>query len=74
MCVCEWGVSDSENEIACLHIYTTCTTRTELIYECRCDERLRDKSEASTRLTYPGCRGHRTGTPKDRDEVKRREV
>ena len=24
------------------------------IYECRCDERLRDKVEGSTRLTYTG--------------------
>ncbi len=25
-----------------------------LMYECRCDERLKDKDEGSTRLTYTG--------------------
>jgi hypothetical protein len=36
---------------------------------CRCDdsERLKVKTEGSTRLTYTGLR---TGTPIDRDEVK----
>ena len=29
----------------------------KLIYECRCDERLKDKDEGSTRLTYTGLRG-----------------
>ncbi len=28
-----------------------------LIYECRCDERLKDKYEGSTRLGYTGFRG-----------------
>jgi hypothetical protein len=28
-----------------------------LIYECRCDERLKTKSEGSTRLTYTGLHG-----------------
>ncbi len=28
-----------------------------LIYECRCDERLKSKPEGSTRLTYTGLRG-----------------
>jgi hypothetical protein len=28
-----------------------------LIYECRCDERLKDKAEESTRLAYTGLRG-----------------
>jgi hypothetical protein len=37
-----------------------------LIYECRCDERLKAKDEGSTRLDTLGCAG--TGTPKDRDE------
>ena len=46
-----------------------------LIYECRCDERLKGKVERSTHLggyTVPWG----TGTPKvsDRDEVNRREV
>ncbi len=37
-------------------------------YECRCDERLKTKSEGSTRLTYTGFLGPRgTGTPTDRD-------
>ena len=40
-----------------------------LVHDCRCNERLKDKSEGSTHLTYWG-----TGTLKDRDEVKRREV
>ena len=40
-----------------------------LIYECRCDERLKVKPERSSRLTYTVARG--TGTPKDRDEVNR---
>ncbi len=48
-----------------------------LIFECRCDERLKVQVEGSTRLVYTGLnrqleRG--TGTPKDRDEVNRREV
>ena len=42
------------------------------IYECRCDERLKTKDEGSTRLTYTGLCGV-TGTPKDRDEVNRRD-
>jgi hypothetical protein len=29
----------------------------KLIYECRCDERLKAKAEGSTRLTYSGLRG-----------------
>ena len=29
-----------------------------LIYECRCDERLKVKVEGSTRLTYTGFRGN----------------
>ncbi len=28
-----------------------------LIYECRCDERLKNKTEGSTRLVYTGLRG-----------------
>jgi hypothetical protein len=28
-----------------------------LIYECRCDEQLKDKTEGSTRLAYTGLRG-----------------
>jgi hypothetical protein len=28
-----------------------------LMYECRCDERLRAKAEGSTRLAYTGLRG-----------------
>jgi hypothetical protein len=43
-----------------------------LIYEYRCDERLKTKTEESTRLTHWVGRG--TGTPKDKDEVNRREV
>ncbi len=50
--------------------------KTRPIYERRCDERLKTKSEKSTRLGYTGShwvdRG--TGTPKDRDEVNRRDV
>ncbi len=32
-------------------------TNIRLIYECRCDERLNDKVEGSTRLTYTGLHG-----------------
>ncbi len=39
-----------------------------------CSERLKAKSEGSTRLVYTGLLTLGTGTPKDRDEVKRREV
>ena len=43
------------------------------VYYERCDERLKTKVEGSTRLTYTGLiRG--TGSPKDRDEVNKREV
>ena len=42
------------------------------MYEYRCDERLESKDEGSTRLVYTVTRG--TGTPKDKDEVNRREV
>ncbi len=31
--------------------------KTRPIYECRCDERLKTKSEKSTRLTYTGLIG-----------------
>ena len=31
--------------------------KTRLIYECRCDERLKPKGEKSTRLTYTGLIG-----------------
>jgi hypothetical protein len=31
--------------------------KTRPIYECRCDERLKTKSEKSTRLTYTGLFG-----------------
>ncbi len=44
-----------------------------LIYECRCNERLKAKVEGSTHLGYT-CVPRGTGTAKDRDEVKRREV
>ena len=39
----------------------------------RYDERLKTKSEESTRLVYTGFLGG-TGTPKDKDEVNRRDV
>ena len=74
--------------------------KTRPIYECRCDERLKTKTEESTRLAYTGLLGELehlkietrlidekfasvsrihwiargTGTPKDRDEVNRRDV
>jgi hypothetical protein len=31
--------------------------KTRPIYECRCDERLKTKTEESTRLTFTGLRG-----------------
>jgi hypothetical protein len=41
---------------------------------CRCNERLKAKTEGSTRLACTQFGVERgTGTPKDRDEVKRRE-
>ncbi len=40
---------------------------------CRCDERVKAKTERATRLVYTGFRGG-TGTPKDRDEVNTRLV
>jgi hypothetical protein len=39
------------------------------MYECRCYERLKTKDEESTLLTYTG-----SGTPKDKDDVNRRDV
>jgi hypothetical protein len=45
-----------------------------LIYECRCDERLKAKTEGSTRLGYTGWRGGLEHLKKDRDEVDRRQV
>ncbi len=44
----------------------------KLTYECRCDERLKARIKRSTRLSYTVEWG--TGTPKDSDEVNRREV
>jgi hypothetical protein len=43
-----------------------------LIHEYRCDERLKTKTEESTHLRHWVGRG--TGTPKDKDEVNKREV
>jgi hypothetical protein len=42
------------------------------ISEYWCDERLKTKTEESNRLSHWVVR--RTGTPKDKDEVNRREV
>ncbi len=42
--------------------------------ECRCDERLKVKGEGSTRVPHIHWVAWGTGTPKDRDEVNRREV
>jgi hypothetical protein len=44
-----------------------------LIYEYRCDERLKTKTEESTRLTDTGLVVE-LEHPKDKDEVNRREV
>jgi hypothetical protein len=46
------------------------------MYECRCDERLKTKSEGSTRLEYTGLLGglEHLNITKDRDEVNRRDV
>ena len=41
------------------------------MYECRCDERLKPKGEKYTHIHWVA-RG--IGTPKDRNEVNRREV
>jgi hypothetical protein len=42
------------------------------VYEYRCDERLKGKTEGTSHIHWVAVRG--TGTPEDRDEVKRREV
>jgi hypothetical protein len=44
----------------CLFVYYESRKRelnTRPIYECRCDEKLKNKSEKSTRLTYTGLLG-----------------
>jgi hypothetical protein len=46
--------------------------KTRPIYDCRCDERLKTKGEECTRLRHRVARGN--GTPKDKDEVNRRDV
>jgi hypothetical protein len=46
--------------------------KTSPIKACRFDERLKIKGEESTGLIHWVVRG--TGTPKDKDEVNRREV
>jgi hypothetical protein len=51
--------------------------KTKPMYECRCDERLKTKSEKSTHISYTGLIGELdsgTRTPKHRDEVNRRDV
>jgi hypothetical protein len=53
-------------------ITTNFTIQRRLMYECRCDERLKTKVEEFTRLGYTWV-GRGTGTPKYRDEVNRRE-
>jgi hypothetical protein len=45
----------------------------KLVYECGCDERLKDKDEGSTSLTYTGFRGELEHI-KNRDEVNNLEV
>jgi hypothetical protein len=45
-----------------------------LIYESRCNDRLKGTYEGSTHLIYRDWVVCGTGTTKDRDEVKRREV
>jgi hypothetical protein len=45
------------------------------VKKCRCDERLQTKTKEFTRLPYTGLVWELvTGTPKDRDEVNKREV
>jgi hypothetical protein len=44
------------------------------IYECRCDERPKTIAEGFTRSTHIHWVTRGTVTPKDRDEVNRREV
>jgi hypothetical protein len=45
-------------------------------YECHCDARLQTKTKRFTGLSYTGFKwvGRGTGTPKDKDEVNKREV
>ena len=42
---------------SCLLLMIKRELNRRLIYECRCDERLKDKAEESTRLAYTGLRG-----------------
>ncbi len=45
------------------------------MYECRCDERLKTKTEEIyTVTTHTHWVPRETGTPQDRDEVNRRDV
>ena len=44
------------------------------IYECRFDERLKTKVEESTNTSSIHWVARGTGTPKDKDEVNRRDV
>ncbi len=51
--------------------------KTRLIYECRCDVRLKTKVEKSTHrsdMSHIHWVVLGTGTPKDKDEVNRRDV
>ncbi len=53
-------VSEEWGNIAYLVVYYETINRElnkRLIYECRCDERLKTKVERSTCLTYTVCRG-----------------
>ncbi len=69
--------NENENDSSLVVYYESIKRKLNrrLIYECWCDERLKANTEGSIRLTshiHWVTRG--TGTPKDRDEVNRREV
>ena len=71
LCVCD---SEEASAACCLKVVYYESIKRELktrpMYECRCDERLKIEVEESTRHWV--ARG--TGTPKDNDEVNRRDV
>jgi hypothetical protein len=63
--ICEFG--DEGNGTSCEKVFNLSRVTTDvgglsghtevkriLMYECRCNERLKDKDEGSTRLTYTG--------------------
>ena len=67
------GTGTPKDMYFCLLLIEKRELNRKLICECRCDERLKVKTEGSTRLTYTGSSGQLEHI-KDKDEVNRREV